>query len=955
MKNTKLNRIQLAQFKRSKTTLAILAAMGMLLPSAPYAQEQDSEEESENVEVIEVKGQRASVISAQAMKLHSDKIMDGISADDIGALPDRSVTETLQRVAGVAIDRYLTQGDPEHFSVEGNGVIVRGLTEVRSELNGRSTFSADGGRVLSFGDVPPELLNAVNVYKSPTADQIEGGLAGTIDLVTRLPFHQEGQTGSVTLTANYGDMIKETKPAFSALYSNTWDTSAGKVGFLVNIANSKLSTRNDSMYVRPFFYRDDIEGMEGTTVYIPRGADWRTMYFDRERTGVYLATQYAPTEDHEFTLTYFSSDYDMQWSEDAIFVENWPYGVQVEPGATYDENNALLTGRLYQDGNIPMGSDVRSSVQDAKTEDFALRYRYSGEKFTFQGSIQRVDSSSKGIDNTVATSVNVPYIDVDLTGRLPRIEADADYLADPNNYAWNFTMDNQYDRTSEMTAVDFDVEYFIEHDNIDAIKFGGRYSDAASDNADAGYNWSALAPSWLQGAIVEGQENIVPDVNDLNLNTFDNFFGGSVPSPANVYAPNASFALDYPESFQTLQDMFVYADWASWAYWNQFDLNSDQYNNNQSEKTAAAYAMVDFSFVDGKFPVYGNLGLRYVHTKNTAHGHLQYPYNPLFGDGLYEDIDAEHSYSNWLPSFNLKVELKEDLILRLAAAKTMARHNFSDMGANITLSAGITPEGEIKRENGEDLTAEDFLLTLSSSQNPYLDPIESTQFDISLEWYYAEDSSAYLALFTKDISGYKVTQTTLEEFGGYTYVAEWPVSDADADIKGVELSLTHFFSSLPAPFDGFGFQSNYTYIESSTEVDDSAAPHDTDGSSFGTMPYRGLSKHAANFILMYEKGPISARLAYNWRDKFLLSTSGNGFSGTENGITYGLPLFNSATGYLDGSISYRFNDNYTLVLEANNLNSAVTKNEMWQNGPGNHDAAFHVNDVRYALSLRANF
>lgn len=205
----------LEQFKHAKLTAFLLASLGLACPATGLAQTDSEEEDSEALEVIEVKGMRASVISAQATKMNSNKIMDGISADDIGALPDRSITETLQRVAGVAIDRYMSLGDPEHFSVEGNGVIVRGLTQVRSELNGRGTFSADGGRTLSFGDVPPELLNAVNVYKSPSADQIEGGLAGTIDLETRLPFHRDGQQIAFDISANYGDVIKETEPGYS--------------------------------------------------------------------------------------------------------------------------------------------------------------------------------------------------------------------------------------------------------------------------------------------------------------------------------------------------------------------------------------------------------------------------------------------------------------------------------------------------------------------------------------------------------------------------------------------------------------------------------------------------------------------------------------------------------------------------------------------------------------------
>ena len=943
-------------FSRTRTSLCVLSALGLLThASATLAQEAEPQttEDEETVEVIQVSGMRSSIITATEAKMSSDKIMDGISALDIGALPDRSVTETLQRVPGVAIDRYMTQGDPEHFSVEGNGVIVRGLTQVRSELNGRSTFSANGGRTLSFGDVPPELLSAVNVYKSPSADQIEGGIGGTIDLETRLPFQDDQQRVAVTLTANYGDLIEETKPAFSALYSNTWDTSAGKMGLLLDIAQSELSTRNDSMYVRPFFYRDDIEGHEGETVYVPRGADWRTMYFNRKRSGGYAALQWEPKENHELTFTYFVSDYDMTWNEDAIFVGNDPFAVQATTDSVFGDDNVLEYGRLYQDGGIPMGSDVRVSDQTAKTEDFALRYRWYNDTWAVESSLQRVNSSSKGLDSTVATEILVPYIDVDFRGSLPKVNSDETYLATPENYNWNFQMDNQYDREATMTAFDLDVTYYTGMELLSAVRFGGRYSDSRADNSDTGYNWSALAVSWLQGGIVEGQENITPDASDLNLNTFDNFFGGRVPSPANVYAPIVSYARDYPQSYETLQNKFVYADWASWAYWSQRNLEDDQWQNDQSEKTTALYAMVDYDYIDGKFPISGNLGVRYVHTKNVAHGHLQYPFVSDFGNGAYEDLDAEHSYSKLLPSFNLKMELDEGLLLRFAASKAMARPDFNSMGANLTFSASVKESSQGKQEAGEPLGPDDYDLTLSADSNPYLDPMTSTQFDLSLEWYYDDANSMYAALFTKDIKGYQVYSLSQVEYGGYTYNATWPVSTGKADITGAELTINHFFNNLPAPFDGLGIQANYTYIDSSTELGDDTRPYDTDGSTYGTMPYQGLSKQAFNLVGMYEKDNWSIRLAYNWRDEFLMSTRANGFQADDS--SWALPLFNAPTGYLDGSIAYKINDNYTVVLEANNLADTVTRNIMKQNGPGNHYGAYHVNDVRYALSLRVNF
>ena len=116
-----------------------------------------------------------------------------ITAQDIGALPDRSVTEALQRVPGVAINRFAGTSDPDHFSAEGSGVVIRGLTYVSSQFNGRDTFSTGVyGQAINFQDVPAELLGSVEVYKKTTADRIEGGLSGTVNMNLRLPFDQQG-------------------------------------------------------------------------------------------------------------------------------------------------------------------------------------------------------------------------------------------------------------------------------------------------------------------------------------------------------------------------------------------------------------------------------------------------------------------------------------------------------------------------------------------------------------------------------------------------------------------------------------------------------------------------------------------------------------------------------------------------------------------------------------------
>ena len=163
------------------------------------------------------------------------------------------MTEALQRIPGVAIDHLFAPSDTNRFSAEGSGVTVRGLTQVRSELNGRDVFSARNTRGLSFEDVPAELMSGVDVYKNPSADMIEGGIAGTVNLRTRKPHGPRGLHGGVTGSVNFGDFSEETKPQGSLLLSNTWDTDLGTFGALVDIAYSELATRTDSIqFGRPF-------------------------------------------------------------------------------------------------------------------------------------------------------------------------------------------------------------------------------------------------------------------------------------------------------------------------------------------------------------------------------------------------------------------------------------------------------------------------------------------------------------------------------------------------------------------------------------------------------------------------------------------------------------------------------------------------------------------------------
>ena len=955
--------------KLQPTVLAL--GIAMMLAAPAYAQDTapatQQEEAATELDAVVVTGIRGSVYKAQDIKRDADTFVDSVTALDIGALPDRSITETLSRIPGVTIDRFLSVGDPEHFSAEGGGVQVRGLTQVRSELNGRDSFSASGGRSLSFQDVPSELMAGVDVYKNQKADMIEGGLGGSVDLRTFMPFDFEGQRISASLSGNYGDFAEEYKPTVSALYSNTWDTAIGKVGFLVDITHSELATRTDGMFVRPFFKNDNNDlNNDGTNeeLWLPRGADWRTLEYERERQGAYLALQWRPSDDVELYATAFQSRYDELWNEDAIFVSNDPLQVALDTSQPYElDGDVFRSGRLTQAGGVPMGTDIRASHRDSKTTDFSLGLKWSlGEGTELTTDFQYIKATTKSLDSTVALGVNVPYIDVDLRAGLPSIGVDEQFTGNPDNYYWGFTMDHQDDNEADELAWRADLKHSFDGGFFKSIKGGVRITERNATSIDTGYNWHALFATWmglpsLPGLDLNGQVN-----SDLtHFNEFQNFYRGDANTPGGFYAPLLSTALGFPASYVAQHDAAV-ANGSTWT-WYSPTVIGPQHTNKQSESTEAAYLMVNFGLDDVLFD--GNIGVRVVRTENAASGYLIYPnyqYAPYLGAGEFEPITAENSYTDVLPSLNLRWEPVENLILRFAASKAIARPNFSDMQAYQVLNAsardGITPNP------GDTLTPDDLNLTGSSFDNPYLEPMKANQFDLSLEWYFAPDKGgmAWINFFHKDVKDYFRRQTQLVAYPGadgneYEYLITRPVNVGTARIQGAEIGWNQFFDFLPGPFDGLGMSANYTYIDSSTKVPNNldTQPVDTDGSTFGALPADGLSKNSYNVAAFYEKGPWQVRLAYNWRSEYLLSIGPNGYNGGDGGIAWKLPVYSDAYGQLDGSIFYRFNDHVQIGLEMNNLNNAEQRTIMDQNGAGRRVTSWYVNDRRYAATIRFTF
>lgn len=957
-------------FARSTLSYYIRVASGvslMALGSVALAQEEVGEEDesAQSVEEISVTGQRLSIMSAQDLKRDADQIVDSIVASDIGQLPDRSVTEALQRIPGVSITRFKSLGDPEHFSAEGSGVMVRGLTMVRSELNGRDSFTADGGRALSFQDVPPELMAGVDVYKNQSADLIEGGLGGTVNLRTKKPFDYDGSEMAFTAEGNYGDFVEKTSPSASALVSNRWNVGQGEVGVLLDFAYSEAATRTDGVYTRALFPRDNI--VDGQTVYIPRGADWRSYEFDRERQGAYGVVQWRLNDTTEMSFQVFNSQYAEFWDESSIFVDNWPLDIIPADGTefTYDDNGVFRKGRLAStSGAIPMGAAARFQDRESETTDLSYNLTWQpNDSWNVNFDLQHVMADTRSLDATVATGIELDYLEVDLTGGRPQMSTNSELLGDPSNYYMAFTMDNRTQNEAEETAVRLDATYDFEAGPIRGAKFGVRFTDTTSENHDTGYDWQPIYQQWMRWWALDGMAPMPSaDGSQLSLNTLDNFYRGKGAHPGVFMTPNISLAAGFPQSFLDLHQQaadsgnFLCPDRCGQGLRETRDINDIAYTNLQDEKTSAVYAMTYFGWDELQYPVSGNLGVRVVSTDMSTNGSTIYPstVTDIAGNqGFYRDPEAlavDNKYTRALPSLNVKMELSEELQLRFAAARAMTRPAFGELQAYQQLSANL-PNG-IGMEDEPEMS--DFLLTADLYDNPNLKPTMADQFDLSLEWYFNEHGGmAHMNVFYKDITDLISREFVQEEYNGWTYSVARPTNNGDGTLRGAELGWKKFFDQLPEPFNGLGIDATYTYIDSKMALEDISQPVDTDFSSYADLPFTGISRNAYNLTGMYEYGPFSARLAYNWRSKFLMGVGQNGFNGDVNG-QWRLPVYNDDYGQLDASVEYRINDNLALSLQAINIANAETVLIADQNAAGDHQSSY-VNDTTYIMRMTATF
>ena len=961
---------------------ASLVAVAAMIPTVSLAQAQS--DDAAVVDEVVVTGIRAQLRSAQAIKKNSEVIVDSVTAVDIGALPDRSVSEALQRIPGITLQRTNSARDPARLAAEGGGVFVRGLSGVRSETNGRDIFSASSGRGLSFEDVSADLLSGVDVYKNVAANMIEGGIAGTINLRTRVPFDNVEPLLAINADYNYGDLSEKGFWSGSIIGSDRWDTKIGEFGLLANVSISNVGNRTDSISTDRFDpvvldagnASSDGTGAAGETVYIPKYMGWRTIDWEQERTAVALAAQWRPNDQWLFTLQALGSQADTYNVEYAMGT-----GTILTPNSSYSYNaeNVFVSGDIP---NAEYTTDTRIGDDTKKTGDVALNFKYTpGGAWSFSGDLQYVKSTAEIYSLTAFTQLeDRPDMRIVIDGDLPTITSTGGSMEDKSSYWWAAAMDHIEDNEADELAGRLDARYdFQNNDFFRSVEFGVRMTDKNYTNRQTGYNWSLLSNQyWLGNANTvylddTGYAGGTQDPRLLDssfLYTFDNFFRGDTTVPGVAWFPTADLL---NQGTAHAYDILKNTQSAGWG-WTPLSDDYDSYRlgsgnggvTDLQEKTEAAYIYTRFGNDTAFFGrgMDGNIGLRVVKTTTETNQVLTLPTitgtcppatNPaadctafnqavqfVSGGALEAGADISKDYTNVLPSLNLRAFLTDTLQARFAVSRAILRPEMYQLQPFTNLSINFESDG---------YTLNPTTPYTGTGGNPNLEPLKATNYDFSLEWYFAPTGSLTFAAFHKDLKDYIFSGSSTETYtnGGVTYdflMTRYANGD-EGKIDGFELAYSQFYDFLPGPLSGLGVQANFTYVDSSggRNTSQDILSGDQNAGAGADLPLEGLSKTSYNAALLYEKYGISARLAYNWREEYLMTTSAANINA---------PVWASDYGQLDGSIFYSLTEDVKIGIQSTNILNERTVLKV-----GNETRKPEYNwvdtDRRVAVVLRAAF
>ncbi|MFG6443421.1 TonB-dependent receptor [Roseateles sp. LKC17W] len=921
--------------------IALLGASGVALAQQAPAQSQ--------LETVVVTGVRASQEKSLSVKRNAEAHIDVISAEDIGKMPDKNVADSLARIPGVTVLNSPAGGsggfdERDRVGLRGtNPSLTQTLVDGHGIANGDwfvlDQTGAGVGRSVSFSLLPSELVSRVEVRKSSEASLVEGGTAGSVNIILRRPLDfTKTLTAEVGVGAVYADLPKKTDPQLNALLN--FRNEARTFGVMLQAFSEKRSLRRDGVEALGY-----INKLDATTapklvadnpalngVFTPDLIGSALFTQERERKGGLIRAQIKPNSDFDLVLTAFSSKMD---------ADNYNRNYLMAP------RGGLLNTATISDYEVKTDSNGNKTLTRATfnwaTPSTAGYYDMISRKASAETGFVSVDSRLK-VNDALTFTANAGTS----TGKGKTISQDvvelaiastrASYSLNGTDTAPSFSFTNPTTRADwifgaqnvvvhdKESWAQVDGEYELDAGMLKTLKFGvrsaqhKRYTDpivAQGPGCATGTPYRVSAFDWSQPSAcsVPGPNGTMVDAPQNSFYTLP-AFGGAYPSnfgsglgsgfPTNIAYITADALADYNRRV-TNRDPVV-RRWAEQEY-------------SVKENTTAAYVQ---GALEG--PGWsGNVGLRAVRTtqkSSSFRGSLAGETPTITGSafGNYTVTSSDLTYTDWLPSASVRIDVQKDVVARLAMNRTVTRADYTALSGYTAL-------------NTTGMFLDNTVVGGGTAGNPKLKPVRSTNVDANVEWYFAPRAFVSAGAFLMDMSSYitdgtfranyPALLTNTNQVGGNPqlvnrdFLVTGP-TNRKATVKGVEFA---FETPIAA---NFGVMANYTYADGEDETGD---------------VLRGNVKNSFTLGGFFENDRFSARVNYSYTDDI--------FVGNDRGTKY----FQKGTGVLSASVGYKFSDNFSVSLDGQNLNDPKLKYYASELQP----RAIYRNGSQYYLTARVKF
>jgi iron complex outermembrane receptor protein len=981
------------KIRNRRTRAALVSLVSLDLLGASAAVHAQSTASGENLEEVIVTGFRASLADALENKRESNQIIESVSAEDIGKFPDQNIAESLQRLSGVQIDRSNGQGTKvrirgldQNVTLLDGDIFLTGLElYTQGEGNFRETDSLEG--------IPSELLGGVDVFKSPTAAQLEGGLGGIVNLKTRNPFDLQDDT-TIAGNVRLGDSGEGWEPLGAFVFDQKFGE---RLALIASVSYDKLNFQTDVLggQNRGGWRLSDRPDRTSVTrnYFAPEYRYTTDRDEERERLGGSVAIAFRPNDSTELQFSWFHSDLDILTEEASIkfpFAAESP-GLDTTRPYAIDGNGVLLSGTLTAnsaeaisfvknteitsdnlqlrfdfDNNGPLRARVIAAYSKADQESASAN---NDVRYTRYGVRNGTDA---GLFPNAAAPANYQYTYDNRGGVLPgfSLVGNQDLYTNPANgffkSHWAFGDQTEAKNWAVRGDVEFDPP-FIESGDVTLsggvrlanrkidYEFGRYLADyhgkGELDGINFGQDWTGYG--YFQDGAIGYKSCELPPTANFALAPCGRF--GNSPALITPYQTFGStpgrveFINGFWSSGTVAGNQVMVQDRSQMTNareWIQSLYPSTPFSFFVSpletfkieEKTRSGYLMADVGQPGDRYHI--NLGARVLHTELLVDQNAALPNPTQWGTDSWNGVlrsaqtnRIERTYTDILPSANVVLDVTEGSKVRFSAARVVARQDLFELGRGFATNFTRNPVTDL------------FEFTNGSSGNAELEPYRATQFDLGYEFYFGTQGLISATGFWKEVDSFitNVTESVFvaDQAGGRFGPVERPINGEGGSIKGIELGAQYAFDW------GVGFNVNYTYS-------DSESPTENDIDS--NLPIDGVSEHAFNAQVYYQNYGFEARLSYSWRDEFFdgnFGFSDGVYSGaTRTTITRTYGIWERDYGQLDAQIGYQITDWLGVTLEAINITEEDrTQYLQYENLPFN----FESGSRRILLGVRGSF